>query len=48
MKLLRRILCALGWHCGEEISTGPCGKFRCVYCGLEDYSEDYAVFWRHR
>lgn len=48
MKLVRQILCALGWHCLEEISDGPFGKCRCVCCGLEDYSEDYIVFWRHK
>lgn len=48
MRLLRRILCAIGWHCGEVISTGPLGKFRCVCCGIEDYETDYVVLWSHK
>ncbi len=48
MKRLRRILCALDWHCGETISTGPFAKFRCVFCGREEFCEDYVLVWRHR
>lgn len=46
----RRVLCALGWHCCEQVTDrqGMFGAlYRCVYCGTSDYEDDWVTVWKH-